>query len=384
MYAPRAARWYAHGIAMLVAVIAVSLLAMPSSNAADADPPAWIFPLVGQDGVDFGYYDTYGAPRGSGRTHEGVDIGTYGVKGVPVVAAASGVVRYVNWSSDPGNLNPNRCCTISITHDGGWRTSYIHLDNDTPGTDDGQGWGVADGIVPGAAVSAGQLIGWVGDSGNAEGTYPHLHWEVHSPSGVVNPTPHADSATRISAPIPFEWGGHFWDDDESVHAANIDIIADLGITRGCNPPDNTMYCPRNSITRGQMAAFIRRMLDLPASEENFFADDEDSIFAGDIDAITAEGIGFGCTETDYCPNDALKREEMAELLVRIFGYDNPDEVDLFTDDEGSAYEASINALGHHGITKGCDPPGYDNFCPGSSLTRAQMATFFARALELGT
>lgn len=119
MYASRAARWSAHGIAMLIAAIAVSLLALPSSTAADADPPAWIFPIVGQDGVDFDYYDTFGAPRGGGRTHEGVDIGTYGVKGVPVVAAASGVVRYVNWSSDPGNINPSRCCTISIDHAGG-------------------------------------------------------------------------------------------------------------------------------------------------------------------------------------------------------------------------------------------------------------------------
>jgi len=85
-------------------------------------------------------------------------------------------------------------------HDGGWETWYIHLNNDTPGTDDGLGWGVADGIVPGVEVQAGQLIGWVGDSGNAEGTIPHLHWEVHVDGVVVSPTPHADSAMRIPAP----------------------------------------------------------------------------------------------------------------------------------------------------------------------------------------
>ncbi|HSJ70580.1 MAG TPA: M23 family metallopeptidase [Acidimicrobiia bacterium] len=173
----------------------VGYTAMASS---DVPAPDWIFPVVGTDGVDFAYYDTFGAPRGSGRVHHGVDIGTYGVKGVPVVAAADGVVRYVNWSSDPTYLNPDRCCTIALDHADGWATWYIHLDNDTPGTDDGLGWGIAPGILPGVEVSAGQLIGWVGDSGNAENTYPHLHWEVHAPGGiVVNPTPHADAALRI-------------------------------------------------------------------------------------------------------------------------------------------------------------------------------------------
>lgn len=184
-----------------LALSSLALLAPAPAAIADEPPPPWIFPVVGQDGVDFAYYDTFGAARGGGRTHHGVDIGTYGVKGVPVVAAADGVIDRVNWSNDPDDLNPERCCTISINHAGGWDTWSIHLDNDTPGTDDGAGWGIAPGILPGVHVTAGQLIGWVGDSGNAEGAYPHLHWEVHAPGGVVvNPTPHADSALRISAP----------------------------------------------------------------------------------------------------------------------------------------------------------------------------------------
>lgn len=354
------------------------------SLAADVPPPAWIFPVVGQDGVDFAYSDTFGAPRGGGRTHHGVDIGTYGVKGVPVVAAADGWVRYVNWSSDPLDLNPDRCCTIALMHEDGWETWYIHLDNDTPGTDDGLGWGIAPGILPGVDVKAGQLIGWVGDSGNAEGTSPHLHWEVHVDGVVVNPTLHADSATRISAPVPGIYEGAFWDDEGSVHEANIDIIAAEGITKGCNPPDNDRFCPEREITRGEMAAFIRRMLVLPAVGEDFFTDDADSIFEADINALAAVGVAFGCTDTEYCPDTPLLREEMAELLVRSFGYENPDGVDLFTDDETSVFHDSINALGANGVTKGCNPPDNNAFCPDRTLTRAEMATFFARALGLGT
>ncbi len=181
------------------------VLPVPALAASDATPnaPDWIFPVVGADGVDFTYTDTFGDCRGGSscpRRHQGIDIMTYGVKGVPVVAPADGTVRYVNWSSDPNDLNPERCCTLAITHANGWETRYLHLNNDTPGTDDGLGWGIAEGIVPGASVTAGQLIGWVGDSGNAESTGPHVQWEVHKDGVAVNPTPYADSARRISAP----------------------------------------------------------------------------------------------------------------------------------------------------------------------------------------
>jgi hypothetical protein len=183
-------------LALLLAIAVLPLLAN-SANAAEPPPPDWVFPLVGTDGVDFAYSDTFGAPRGGGRTHHGVDIGTYGIKGVPVVAAADGVIKYVNWSSEADDLNEERCCTLAIQHADGWETWYIHMNNDDPGTDNGLAWGIAEGILPGVEVKAGQLIGWDGDSGNAEGTIPHLHWEVHLNGAVVNPTPHADAALRI-------------------------------------------------------------------------------------------------------------------------------------------------------------------------------------------
>ena len=59
-------------------------------------------------------------------------------------------------------------------------------------------------------------------------------------------------------------GGSFGDDDGSVHEADIEAIAAEGITRGCNPPQNDRFCPDDPVTRGQMAAFLVRALDLPA------------------------------------------------------------------------------------------------------------------------
>jgi peptidoglycan hydrolase-like protein with peptidoglycan-binding domain len=128
------------------------------------------------------FTDSFYSARTTGE-HHAQDL--MASKMVPVVAAAAGTVRYVNWSHDPNDLNPERCCTLVIRHDDGWESWYLHLTNDTPGTDDGLGWGIAPGIAVGVHVAAGDLIGWVGDSGNAEATSPHLHFELYDPEGVV-------------------------------------------------------------------------------------------------------------------------------------------------------------------------------------------------------
>ena len=128
--------------------------------------------------------DTFWAGRSHG-IHHAQDL--MAPKMTPVLAAADGVVRLVNWTSRD-HMNPHRCCSLVIRHDDGWESWYIHLDNDTTGTDDGQGWGIKRAIRPGVRVTAGQHIAWVGDSGNAENTPPHLHFELRDPSGtIVNP-----------------------------------------------------------------------------------------------------------------------------------------------------------------------------------------------------
>ncbi|MFQ5554305.1 MAG: peptidoglycan-binding protein [Acidimicrobiia bacterium] len=138
------------------------------------------FPVDGE--VHF--EDSFGDPR-TGHTHEGQDL--FATKGTPVLAVSSGTVRLVNWSAAPG-ASKSRCCSIVLSHDDGWESRYLHLDNDRSGTDDGEGWGIADGVAPGVEVKAGRLLGWVGDSGNAESTPSHLHFELRDPHGtVVNP-----------------------------------------------------------------------------------------------------------------------------------------------------------------------------------------------------
>ncbi|OFW66296.1 MAG: hypothetical protein A2Z12_09595 [Actinobacteria bacterium RBG_16_68_21] len=138
-----------------------------------------VFPVAGPNG----YVDSFFAARGSG-IHHATDI--MADKMTPVVAAHDGVVTRINGSGNQSWIDTyGRCCTIHITHDDGWESVYIHLNNDTPGTDDGQGWGIAPDIALGVTVHAGQVIGYVGDSGNAEGTAPHLHFELYDSEGIA-------------------------------------------------------------------------------------------------------------------------------------------------------------------------------------------------------
>jgi peptidoglycan hydrolase-like protein with peptidoglycan-binding domain len=153
--------------------------ALPAAAAEFGTPVEYdlVFPVDG----DHTFSDTFWGARWHG-VHSSQDI--FAAKGVPVVAAADGVVRLVNWTSQ-SHMNPERCCSVVLDHNDGWQTSYLHLDNDSPGTDDGTAWGIAPGIVPGVPVRAGQLLGWVGDSQRAEETPPHLHFELRDPAGTL-------------------------------------------------------------------------------------------------------------------------------------------------------------------------------------------------------
>jgi murein DD-endopeptidase MepM/ murein hydrolase activator NlpD len=135
-----------------------------------------VFPIA----EGFSYTDTFGAPRSGGRTHAGIDI--FAPKLTQVVAVADGVVVRAEHTAGRAGVE------VVVEHPGGTRSYYLHLNNDTPGTDDGLGEGIAPGIAPGVAVTAGTVVGYVGDSGNAEATPAHLHFEFHvSGAGAVDP-----------------------------------------------------------------------------------------------------------------------------------------------------------------------------------------------------
>lgn len=154
-----------------------------------------------------------------------------------------------------------------------------------------------------------------------------------------------------------------------------------GITKGCG---NDRYCPAGSVTRAQMAAFLVRALGLVDNGGgDLFIDDNGSIFEGDIDRLAAAGITRGCnppTNNLFCPDTRVTRAQMAAFLVRALGYVDDGGGNLFTDDDGSIFESDIDRLGTAGVTRGCNPPTNTRYCPDTTVSRGQMAAFLHRAL----
>lgn len=177
-------------------------------------------------------------------------------------------------------------------------------------------------------------------------------------------------------------GGTFVDDDGSVHEGAIEAVAAEGITEGCNPPSNDAYCPDEGVSRGQMAAFLTRALGLQPSDVDHFEDDDGHIFENAINSLARAKITEGCAGTRFCPDREMTRGEMAAMLVRAFPFEKAADDDRFVDDDGHLFENAIDILAGAAVTEGCNPPDNDRFCPDDTITRAQMATFLARALDL--
>ena len=148
----------------------------------------------------------------------------------------------------------------------------------------------------------------------------------------------------------------------------------LGVTDGCTP---TTYCPNSAVTRGEMAAFLVRALDLPDVPGDPFSDDDGHALEAEIASLAASGITSGCSATSFCPDRSVTRAEMAAFLVR--GYDLVAASGIpFSDAGGHYFEAEIASLAASGITSGCSAT---SFCPDRSVTRAEMAAFLVRALD---
>lgn len=173
----------------------------------------------------------------------------------------------------------------------------------------------------------------------------------------------------------------FDDVADSVFLDDILWLADSGITRGCG---ETSFCPTDNVTRGQMAAFLVRALGYTDDGGgDLFVDDDGTTFELDIDKLAAAGVTKGCNppvNDHFCPNDAVTREQMAAFLVRALDLTDDGGGNNFVDDDNSVFQDDIAKLAAAGITTGCNPPVNDRFCPTQRVTREQMAAFLNRAL----
>ncbi len=190
-------------------------------------------------------------------------------------------------------------------------------------------------------------------------------------------------AAPVSAELPP--GGTFIDDDGSVHEGSIEAIYAADITAGCDER-GIRFCPDQPISRAEVAVFLSRAMGLPQSAVDHFVDDDGHRFEDAINKLAGAGITRGCNPPDYdefCPDRGLTRAEMATIIVRAFPDQvPPDGPDQFGDDTDSVHQSNINRIAAANITLGCNPPANDRYCPRDRVTRAQMATFLTRVLGL--
>jgi hypothetical protein len=323
------------------------------------------FPVTGDD---HRYMDDYHQSRSRGA-HGSTDI--MAPSGTPIVAAEGG---RITWMSTPASSGCGYC--LDITDSNGRTFGYIHLGPNSAGQESkafSQSWREGD------TVRRGQAIGYVGCSGNASCSSGghHLHFQIKDP-GVRdpygdarrNPYPSLRAAERACDPnSTFEdvCAG-------STHEQDIMRLATGGLTKGCG---DRQFCPKDAVTRAEMASFLVRALDLTGTDQFPFRDvGEDNVHHRTIARLAAEEITAGCDDDLYCPGDAVTREQMASFLVRALSL-TPRDTPRFSDvPAGSTHARDISALATAGITKGCSD---DRYCPDDDVTREQMASFLVRA-----
>ncbi len=231
-----------------------------------------------------------------------------------------------------------------------------------------------------AAGSTPSLIG-VDATGLSAGTH-------HGYLRIVSNTPYGDeivpvtlnvSASPIFSDVPLSFWANSW----------IERLYVAGITGGCGSGP-LVYCPATNVTRAQMAVFILRgehgaAYTPPPATGTVFSDVPLGSFgAAFIEQLYAEGITSGCGGGNYCPNNPVTRGQMAVILLRgKYGsaYVPPSATGLvFTDVTVSTpYAAFIEQLAAEGITSGCTA---NTYCPGSPVTRAQMAALLVKTFGL--
>lgn len=170
----------------------------------------------------------------------------------------------------------------------------------------------------------------------------------------------------------------------------VDSVAAAGVTDGCLAEPFPRFCPDRTVSRAQMTVFLLRAKHGPAfrpppDTESVFDDVPGSHWAAAwVEQLWREGITSGCSPTLFCPSAVVSRAQMAVLMLRalrgVLYEPPPASGTVFTDVPLTHWAAAwIEELRRAGITGGC---GGGRYCPASTISRAEMAVFLAKAFGL--
>lgn len=247
----------------------------------------------------------FGVDRdGGARRHKGADIAA--PKLTPVMAAVAGVVSSLH--NQPGE----DCCWLAITHADGWRTLYLHLNNDTYLTDDGLGLGVRNDLEVGSEVAPGELIGWVGDSGNAEDSIPHVHFELRNPQGyAVDAVPSLKAALARSTFSDIV--GPYRDDDGTDLEAALGLLVSQGIWWACDD-SGTTFCPHHVADASGIGELATRIsgLSAPAIADH----DQQILLKSSVNDNDLSAV-IGCNLDSSCLRSGVTHGEIARIALWV-------------------------------------------------------------------
>jgi hypothetical protein len=187
------------------------------------------------------------------------------------------------------------------------------------------------------------------------------------------PAPRAGAENEIFKDMP---PGSFAYNEANILYAN-------GITHGCrNEPK--LFCPSCPVKRSHMAAFIVRSVGWPLvnpASATFSDVPTTHMFYREIETLKAHKVTYGCGSGKYCPDSHVTRGQMAAFLRRAAGWPTVVPATPSFNDVPASYlfYADIETIYAHGVTHGC---GNGNYCPDSKLTRAQAAIFLVRTFNL--
>ncbi|MFA9446126.1 S8 family serine peptidase [Egicoccus sp. AB-alg6-2] len=173
---------------------------------------------------------------------------------------------------------------------------------------------------------------------------------------------------------------------QGAHGFNIKCVAHWGVAEGVG---DGRYAPGRHVTRGQMASFLVRILEVAgdpaatADAPDAFPDDDGSVHETAINRLAAAGIATGRADGRFQPGAPVTRAQMASFLTRTihhFEIHSGEPRAWFNDVEGSAHEQAILAAREFGITLGTTEPRL--FEPALHTRRDHMASFVSRTLEV--
>jgi murein DD-endopeptidase MepM/ murein hydrolase activator NlpD len=266
-----------------------------------------VWPLAGAGQIISGF----GAGRDQGsRHHQGIDISA--PKLTPVVAVADGVVMSVTQV-----VGTEDCCWMSLRHDDGWQSYYVHLNNDRYGTDDGLGVGVRSDLVEGMEVAAGEVIGWLGDSGNAEETVDHIHFELRTSDGTaIDAEPSLRAAQRAAEVVDARTAWPYADDD----GLDIEWLAASLLSEGLFLPcDDEMitFCPDRVASPGFAGEIVSHLTGkTPPTINGRYQTLPASLSPNRNLARTLEQA-FGCAPIDECLEHGIPETELARIAAWV-------------------------------------------------------------------